>query len=335
MNFFKKFGERYFVKAMSAMALGLFSSLIIGLILKQIARVSFLSFLLPFAEIAQKPETVGAAIGTAVAWGLGAKALSLFSCSAVGAIGYTFGGPVGAFISSIVGAEISSIIAGRTKLDILIIPLTAIISGGFVATFIGPHIQAFMHFLGNFINIATQMSPIPMGIIIAVVVGMALTAPISSAALCIMLNLKGLAAGAACVGCCAQMIGFGVMSIKDNGIGGLLSVSFGTSMLQFSNILKKPILWLPTIITSAILGPISTFVFKMQNIPAGAGMGTSGLVGQFGTLAAMSDTSMPILLFYILLLHFVAPAIITFLIYITLRKQSIIKDGDLKIEINK
>ena len=165
---------------------------------------------------------------------------------------------------------------------------------------------------------------------------MALTAPISSAALCIMMDLSGIAAGAATVGCCAQMVGFAVMSYKDNGVSSLLSVGIGTSMLQFGNIMRRPQIWLPPTLASAILGPISTCIFKMQNIPSGAGMGTSGLVGQFGTFTAMSESAgfIPVLL-EVLLLHFVLPAALTLLFYFILRKIGWIKDGDLKLQTIK
>ncbi len=202
MELIKKICKRYFVDAMSAMALGLFSSLIIGLVISQLAKLPVLGFLSPLTDVlAASSPVVGAAIGTAVAWGLKSKPLVTFSCVACGAIGYVAGGPVGAYIAAVVGSEIGSLVAGKTGVDIILTPIVTIVSGGLVGQFAGGYVQSFMNFLGGIINSATVMSPIPMGIIISVVVGMALTAPISSAALCIMLDLSGIAAGAATVGC--------------------------------------------------------------------------------------------------------------------------------------
>ena len=225
-----------------------------------------------------------------------------------------------------------NLLAGKTPVDIIITPIITIVSGGIIAILVGPPVNGFMTWLGQVIMDATELAPLPMGIVIAVIIGMALTAPISSAAICIMLDLSGLAAGAAAVGCCANMVGFAVMSVKDNGWGSLLSIGLGTSMLQFGNILRRPQLWLPPILTSAILGPISTCIFKMTNIPSGAGMGTSGLVGQFGAYAAMADSigAVPALL-EMLLMHFILPAALTFGFYLLLRKMGWIKDGDLRL----
>lgn len=330
----KYYLNRYFVKAMSAMALGLFSSLIIGLIISQFGKIPGLEFLNDLASIvgASSP-VVGAAIGVAVAWGLEAKPLVVFSSAAVGALGYQQGGPVGAYVGAVVGAELGRLVAGRTPVDIIVTPIVTILTGGGIALLVGAPINGFMTWLGSVINSATYLAPIPMGIVIAVVVGMALTAPISSAALCIMLGLEGIAAGAAAAGCCAQMVGFAVMGYKDNGISSLLSVGLGTSMLQFANIMRRPQLWLPPTLASAILGPISTAVLGMTNTPSGAGMGTSGLVGQFGAFAAMSETAgvWPTLL-QMLVMHFLAPAALTLLFYFGLRRLGWIKEGDLKLQ---
>lgn len=318
---------------MSAMALGLFSSLIIGLIISQLAKVPLLSFLAPLTEVlSASSPVVGAAIGTAVSWGLKAKPIVTFSCVACGAIGYAAGGPVGAFIAAVVGSELGSLVSGKTGVDIIVCPIVTIVTGGLVGQLMGGYVQSFMQLLGSVVNSATEMSPLPMGIIVAVVVGMALTAPISSAALCIMLDISGLAAGAATVGCCAQMIGFAVAGFRDNGWGGLVSVGIGTSMLQFSNIMRRPQLWIAPTLASAVLGPISTCVFKMTNTAAGAGMGTSGLVGQFGTFAAMgATTSSPALLGEIALMHFLLPALLTLAFHVLLTRKGWIKKGDLKI----
>ncbi len=326
--------DRYFVQAMSAMALGLFASLIIGLIISQLGKITGLSFLTDIASVlsADSP-VVGSAIGVAIAWGLKAKPLVVFSCAAVGALGYNLGGPVGAYIAATVGAEVGQLVAGKTPIDIIVSPIVTILAGGVIALLVGKPINGFMTWLGQVIMSATELAPLPMGIIVSVIIGMALTAPISSAAICIMLDLSGLAAGAAVVGCCANMVGFAVMSVKDNGWGSLLSVGIGTSMLQFGNIMRRPQLWIPPILTSAILGPISTCIFKMENIPSGAGMGTSGLVGQFGAFSAMADSIGAVnTLLEVLLMHFILPAAITFAFYMLLKKIGWIKDGDLKLK---
>ncbi len=330
----KHYLERYFVKAMSAMALGLFSSLIISLIISQIGKIPGLEFLVPISEImgASSP-VVGAAIGVAIAHGLGAKPLVMFSSAGAGAVGYFYGGPVGAYVTSVIGAEIGRLVAGKTPVDIVLTPLVTIISGGVVGLLIGAPIDGFMEWLGSVINGATELSPIPMGMAIAVIVGMALTAPISSAALCIMLDLSGLAAGAAAVGCCAQMVGFAVAGYRDNGIGSLFSVGLGTSMLQFANIMRRPQIWIAPTLAATILGPISTTVFAMTNTASGAGMGTSGLVGQFGAWASMSTNSDPVsLLLVIVLMHIVLPALIVFFIDLLFRKIGLIKPGYMKLE---
>ena len=330
----KKLFQRYFVDAMSAMALGLFSSLIIGLIMSQLSQVPFLTFLAPYSEMAAASSpVVGSAIGAAIAWGLKAKPLVVFSCVVCGAFGYQAGGPVGAYVAAVVGAEFGRLVSGKTKVDIVVTPMVTIITGSVAGQFVGPYIQEFMNGLGAIINQATELSPLPMGILVSVIVGMVLTAPISSAALCIMLDLSGLAAGAAAVGCSAQMIGFAVASFRENRWGGLLSQGIGTSMLQFS-IMKKPQIWIAPTLASAVLGPISTCVFQMTNTATGAGMGTSGLVGQFGAFAAMSGTvpQWQILL-EIVLLHFIAPAALTLLFDFVLRKIGWVKDGDMKINI--
>ncbi len=326
--------NRYFVDAMSYMAMGLFSSLIIGLIMSQLAQIPFLAFLAPFAEIinASSP-VVGGAIGAAIALGLRTKPLVIFSCVAAGAFGYQVGGPVGAYIGGVIGAEVGNLVAGKTKVDIIVTPIVTITSGCFVAGLAGPGIQSFMEGLGQTINMATTLAPLPMGVAVAVIVGMVLTAPISSAALCIMLGLEGLAAGAACVGCACQMVGFAAASFDDNGFGGLLSQGIGTSMLQFANIMRRPQIWIAPTLASALLGPVSTVILKMENTAVGAGMGTSGLVGQFGAYAAMSGSvSTPLLLAQIVGLHFIAPAILTIIFHRIFLKLGWVRRGDMKLQ---
>ena len=335
MELIKKFCKRYFITAMSYMALGLFSSLIIGLIIGQIAKIPYLGFLSQISDmLSASSPIIGAAIGAAIGYSLNKeKPLVVFSSAVAGAIGYTAGGPVGAYISSVIGSEIGALVSGKTKIDIILTPLTTIIPGGLVGVFVGPYINQFMQWLGSVINNATELAPIPMGIVVSVVVGLALTAPISSAALCIMIGIDGIAAGAACVGCCCQMIGFAVASFHDNGFGGLISQGVGTSMLQFGNIMHHPQIWLAPTLASAILGPVSTALFGMTNTSSGAGMGTSGFVGQFGAFSAMSDKfGIVLTLVYILLMHFVLPAAITFGLDAAFRKLGWIKKGYMKLD---
>lgn len=327
----KKFFERYFIRAMGAMAQGLFASLIIGTILNQLAAIPYLSFLKLFtAQIGASSPVIGSAIGVAVSFSLGAKALVLYTGAVTGAIGYAVGGPVGAYLAAVFGSEIGMLICGKTKLDILLTPALTILSGGAVGLLVGPYIQKFMTFLGDYINTATEYAPIPMGIVISVLVGMALTAPISSAAICISIEIGGIAAGAACVGCCCQMVGFAVASFRDNGIGGMFSQGVGTSMLQFPNILKRPQIWLAPTLASAVLGPVSTAVLGMTNTKTGAGMGTSGLVGQFGAFEAMGFDPKSVLT--VLLMHFVLPALLTLAFDLIFRKIGLVKAGDMKLQ---
>lgn len=334
MKIVKKYFKRYFVDGMSAMALGLFSSLIVGLIISQFAKIPHLEFLSKFSEVlSASSPVVGGAIGAAIAYGLKSKPLVIFSCIAVGAYGYSLGGPVGAFAGAIVANEIGSLVAGKTKIDIVVTPIVTIVSGGIVSMFVGPYLSQFMNWLGSVINAATQLHPFPMGIAVATLVGLALTAPISSAALCIMLGIDGIAAGAAAVGCAAQMVGFAVTSYKVNGVGGLLSQGLGTSMLQFGNIMKRPQILLAPTLAGAILGPVSTCVLKMTNTATGAGMGTSGLVGQFGAFSAMSESfgaAKSVVL--IIVMHFAAPAALSILFHLLFKKIGLVKDEYLKLE---
>lgn len=334
MQVVKKYFKRYFVDAMSAMALGLFASLIVGLIISQLSKIPYLGFLSKFTEVlAASSPVVGGAIGAAIAYGLKAKPLVIFSCIAVGAYGYSLGGPVGAFAAAVVGCEIGSLVAGKTKLDIVLTPIVTIVAGGLCGMFVGPWLSKFMTWLGGVINAATLLHPFPMGMAVASLVGLALTAPISSAAICIMLGLDGIAAGAAAVGCAAQMVGFAVTSFRANGVGGLFSQGIGTSMLQFGNIMKRPQILLAPTLAGAILGPISTCVFQMTNTPTGAGMGTSGLVGQFGAWSAMHETfGAGKTIGLILLMHIAAPAVLSLVFHLIFKKVGLVKDEFLKLE---
>lgn len=322
--------KTYFIDAMGAMAYGLFASLLVGTILNTIGQefnIEFLSKTLwPIVQAATGP-----AIAVSIAYSLNAPDLVLFSSAVVGVAGYQLGGPIGVFISTIFAVEFGKLISKETKIDIVLTPVVTVLVGAIIATFIGPYIQAMMVAIGNAIMAATKQQPLIMGIIVSVAMGMILTLPISSAAICIMLGLSGLAGGAATVGCCANMIGFAVISYKDNGFEGLLAQGIGTSMLQMPNIIRKPVIWLPSIIASAILGPISTIIFKMENTPLGSGMGTCGFVGQIGTINAMESISKGTVLLNMALLHFILPAIISYVVYLILKNKGIIKDGDMKL----
>jgi uncharacterized membrane protein len=225
------------------------------------------------------------------------------------------------------------LISRKTPVDIILTPFATIVTGGLFAKYCCAPINDVVLSIGVLINEATTLNPFLMGVTVSVMVGCALTLPISSAAICIMLGIDGLAAGAATVGCCAQMVGFAVISYKDNGIGGLVSQGLGTSMLQIGNIVRRPRIWLAPTLTAAILGPVSTMVFKMTNSPVGAGMGTSGLVGPLATYATMNSSAGfdSILALKIFILHIVAPAAIALLIHIVMKKFGLVKDGYMKL----
>lgn len=326
--------QRYLIDAMSSMALGLFASLLVGTILNTLGQSLGIPFLTdviwPFAR-----DMTGAAIAVAVAYALKAPPFVLFSATIVGYAGNQLGGPVGAFVSAIIATELGKLVSKETKVDLIVTPTVTILSGVLVAQLIGPGIAAFMTKTGELVMVATTLQPFWMGILVSLMIGIALTLPISSAAISMMLGLAGLAGGAATAGCCAQMIGFAVMSYRDNGPGGVVAVGIGTSMLHMSNIVRNWKIWIPPILTAAITGPIATVVMKMENIPIGSGMGTSGLVGQIGTITAMNAIGRggwPLYL-NILLLHFVLPAALTLLFTFILRKTGWIKDGDLKLNL--
>ncbi len=351
----KYLANRYFIVALGSMAKGLFASLLVGTIIQQFARIPFLTDILtPLVTVAQNGAVIGAAIGVAIAIGLKANILTVCSAAVVGAVGYTGGaggaGPVGAYIAAIVGIEIGKLIEGKTKVDILAVPLAAIITGGIVGILLGSPLGRFMQWLGVAIGKATYMSPVPMGIIISVVMGLILTAPISSAAIAAMIFvavdsagnalspdvLAGiqLAAGAATIGCSCQMVGFAVSSFRENRWGGIISQGIGTSMLQVPNILRHPAILIPPTLASAILGPLGTTIFQMKNMGVAGGMGTCGFVGQIGTFTTMLGIgeSWWSILLRVLLLHIVAPALISWITALLLRKLKWIKDGDMLLD---
>ena len=326
--------KRYGIDVLGSMAMGLFASLLVGTILNTIGLklgIPFLSETIwPIAK-----EMTGPAIAVAIAMALKAPNLVVFASLVVGYAGNQLGGPAGAWIAAWLSVELGKIVSKETKIDIIITPAVTIISGVGIGTFLGPVINNLMSGLGETIMLATTLQPFWMGIIISVIVGIVLTLPISSAALCMMLSLAGLAGGAATAGCSAQMIGFAVMSFKENGWSGLLAQGLGTSMLQIPNILKNWKIWIPPTLASVIPGPIAATVFKLENIPLGSGMGTSGLVGQIGTITAMEQAGASVFITYtgIITVHFILPAVLSLVFYKILKKAGWIKDGDLKLNV--
>lgn len=334
-DFFAKKGvvislKTYFIDAMGSMALGLFASLLIGTIFKTIGQQFNLPWLLEVAGYATTAS--GAAIGFAVAHSLKAPPLVLFSSATVGICANAIGGPLGVFLSVIISTELGKLVSKETKVDILVTPTVSIITGCAFAFYVGKWISAIMTSFGQLINNATELEPLLMGILVSVILGIVLTLPISSAALCIMLGLSGLAGGAAVAGCCAQMVGFAVASIKENGVAGVVAQGLGTSMLQIPNIIRRPAIWLAPTITAAICGPLATMLFKLEVTPefsVAAGMGTCGLVGPIGVFSSMGSSSLA----GIIVVCFIAPALLSYYLDMLFRKIGWVKDGDQKIEL--
>ncbi|MBE5844279.1 MAG: PTS sugar transporter subunit IIC [Butyrivibrio sp.] len=345
-------GKRYGIDALSAMAQGLFASLLIGTILNTIGKQAGIGWLTEVGGYASSMS--GSAMAVAIGYALQAPPLVLFSLVTVGyaanALGSTTlsggagaGGPLAVLFIAIIAAECGKAVAGETKVDILVTPITTILVGLAMSYLIAPAIGTAASSVGSVVMWATEQQPFLMGIIVSVVVGIALTLPISSAAICAALGLTGLAGGAAVAGCCAQMVGFACMSFKENKWGGLISQGIGTSMLQMGNIVKNPKIWIAPILTSAITGPIATCVFHLQmNDPASAvasGMGTCGLVGQIGVYAGWvadvaSGAKASITAFDwigLFLICFILPAVLTTLFGAWFRKIGWIKEGDLKL----
>jgi uncharacterized protein len=319
----------YLIKTLNGMAIGLFATLIIGVIIDQIGNLLDINELINLGTILKGYMGIG--IGIGVAWSLGLNGLSLITGAIAGGIGVKFSSdPVTAYLTTIITIEgVRLILRKKTPLDILLIPLISSLIAYLVGTIIGEPVNDFRLWLGSMIEQATTYQPLIMGVIISVVMGMALTAPISSAAIALSIGLDGIAGGAAVVGCSVQMLGFAIMSRKDNNIGEVISIGIGTSMLQFKNILRKPIIWLPTIITSAILGPISTLIFRTKTSVIGSGMGTSGLVGQFGTLDAMGYESNTFIT--ILVLQIILPIVLVYILDLYFRHRKWILPGDLAL----
>lgn len=332
--------QTYFIDALGAMAFGLFASLLIGTIFSTIGEKTGVEVFNTIASYAK--GATGAALGVSIAYALKAPQLVLFSAATVGIAGNELGGPVGALVATIVAAELGKLVSKETRVDILVTPGVTIISGVFMAQFVGPGVSRFMTLFGEMVKTATEMQPFFMGILVSALIGIALTLPISSAAICIMLSLDGLAGGAATAGCCAQMVGFAVMSFKENGWGGLLAQGLGTSMLQMGNIVRNPRIWIPPTVASAITGPIATCLFQLQmnGTAVSSGMGTCGLVGPIGVYTGwVNDIAQGLRgpiggmdWLGMILICFVLPGVLTWLIGIPCRKAGWIKDGDLKLE---
>lgn len=321
--------KAYFIDALGAMALGLFASLLIGTIFQTLGDQLGIGVFVTIASYAK--QATGAAIGIAIASTLRCKGLLLYSTIAVGIAGNTLGGPLGAYIAVLVAVELGKMVYKETPVDILVTPTVVIVSGVLIAIALGPGIDKIMTALGTFIENATEMRPFIMGVIVSVVIGMVLTLPISSAAICLAIGLGGLAGGAATAGCCAQMIGFAVMSFKENRWAGLVAQGLGTSMLQMPNIVRHPQIWIPPTLAAAITGPLSTCVFHLENIPIGSGMGTCGLVGPIGIFTAMPDGG-TMMWVGLVLVCFVIPAVLSWLFSKIMRKTGWIKAGYLNIE---
>lgn len=350
----KKLLDRIFIDGLGGMAQGLFATLIIGTIIQQIGTFmggSTGNMIFAVGKVAA--AMTGAGIGVGVARKLDASHLVIVSAATAGMTGafaskllagqviqdgtMVFAGPgepLGAFVAAYIAIECGILISGKTKLDIILTPLVSIGTGSAVGLLLGPPISRFMNWLGSLINWGTEQQPFLMGIIVSVLMGMILTLPISSAALGIILNLSGLAAGAATIGCCCNMVGFAVASFRENKIGGFLAQGIGTSMLQVPNIVRKPIIWLPAILSSAILGPVGTMVLHMTSNATGSGMGTAGLVGQIMTWQVMTQNEAQlIVLIKILVIQILLPALVTLGISEFMRKRKWIKFGDMKLEL--
>lgn len=323
--------KRYFIDALSYMALGLFASLLISTILGTVASKLVWPWLSDIAAFAK--AATGPAMAVAIGYALGAPPLVLFSLSAVGFGANELGGPLGTLFCTIIAAELGKIVSKETKVDILVTPTVVIVSGLLFAKLIGPGVSAIMTGFGALVMHATELQPFFMGIIVSAIVGITLTLPISSAALCATLGLVGLAGGAATAGCCAQMVGFAVMSFRENRWGGIVAQGLGTSMLQMGNIVRNPRVWIPPTLAGMITGPLATCVFQLENgVPIASGMGTCGLVGPIGVMTWEGFGSWQTWL-GLILVCFVLPAVLTPLIAWPLRKIGWIKEGDLKLEL--
>lgn len=354
MKSIKKVLDYIFIDGLSGMAMGLFATLIIGTILDQLAGFidhPVAAYVSAGAAVAKSLTGAGIGVGmafkyhtsplagvsAAVAGMVGAFSSKILAASLITESGLLYSGPgdpMGAFIAAFFAIQAGKLISGKTKLDILLTPAVSIIVGSAAGLLLGPPVTKFSTFMGEIITWGVERQPVLMGMVVSVVMGICLTLPISSAALGIILGLSGIAGGAAVVGCSAQMIGFAVASFRENKLGGLLAQGVGTSMLQMPNIVKHPQIWIPPIITSAILGPISSAVLKMTCYASGSGMGTSGLVGQFMTYSSMVDAGADpkTVIIEILIMHVIAPALITLAISEFMRRKKLISFGDMELK---
>lgn len=354
MKTVKKVLNHFFIEGLSGMAMGLFATLIVGTIIQQVGNLiggpigEMIFFLGKMAA-----AMTSAGIGVGVAHRFKESPLVTVSAATAGMVGGFAskilagtvlvdgtivlagpGEPLGAFLAAYAAIVLGHLVSGKTKVDILVTPVVSILAGSAVGLLVGPPISKFMVWLGSVINWGTEQQPFLMGIIVSVLMGMILTLPISSAALGVILNLSGLAAGAATVGCCCNMVGFAVASYRENKVGGLIAQGVGTSMLQVPNILRKPVIWIPSIASSAILGPVSTMLVKMTNNATGSGMGTAGLVGQIMTYQTMApEIGGAMTLVIIVVLQILLPAVITLAVSEFMRKRGWIKEGDMKLEL--
>ncbi len=347
--------KRYGIDALSAMAQGLFCTLLIGTILNTLGTQLHIGFLAnPICTVGEVPYTIGGlasamvgpAMAAAIGYALQAPPMVLFSLVPVGYATNVMGGaggPLAVFVVAIIAAEFGKLVSKETKVDIIVTPTVTILVGCGVAYLVASPIGRAASAVGAAIMWATELQPFLMGVIVSVLVGMALTLPISSAAICAALGLTGLAGGAAVAGCCAQMVGFAVMSFKENKWGGLVAQGIGTSMLQMGNIVKNPKIWIPPTVAAAITGPIATCVFHMQmnGAAVSSGMGTCGLVGQIGVytgwsadIAAGTKTAITAMDWIgLVLICFILPGVLTWLIAIPARKMGWIKENDLKLDL--
>lgn len=338
MKTIKAYLKKYFIDAMGAMAQGLFASLLIGTIFNTLGQYTGIELFTEINKFASAAS--GMAIGVAIAYAMKAHPLVIYSCATVGYAGYSLGtvinettvtaGPAGSFFAVIVAVEIAMLVSKKTKVDIIVTPCVTILVGVLIAKLVSPGIAYIMYYLGQFVNTATYYQPILMGIIVSVVVGIVLTLPISSAALCAMISIGGIAGGAAAVGCCCQMVGFAACSFRDNKWSGVVSQGLGTSMLQMGNICRHPQIWIPPTLASAICGPLSTLVFKLECVGVSAGMGTCGLVGPIGIISATGSSAM--VWAGILILCIILPAALSVLFAEIMRKLGWIKDGYMKLD---
>ncbi len=345
----KKWLNEIFIDGLSGMALGLFSTLIIGTIIAQIGSLAGGTVGVYLTAISNVAKTLtGAGIGVGVASKFKCGPLVTVSSAVAGMIGawpgavelssFAMGAPgepLGAFVAAMVAIKLGGLVAGKTKVDIIVTPCISILSGAVVGFTAGPPISAFMSWLGVLVNFNVEQHPILGGIIVSVLMGMILTLPISSAAIGISMSLNGLAAGAATIGCCCNMVGFAVASYRENGLGGLVAQGVGTSMLQVPNIVKKPLIWIPAILSSAILGPVASAVLHMTSTPVGSGMGSAGFVGQIAAYGSMVGEGMQpwLALVLIFVMHFLLPGVLALAISEGMRKIGWIHQGDMALKV--